>query len=242
MNRATTKNLSIKLAAAVAPVCLLAAAPAFGAVITASGGVAPSTNVEIQQLGQNNDSDFVWRSDAHQAFGQTFTVGGGGFILDAVSFFVRQENDPPDRSLAGHVLRVNVFSVANLTDQSGTNILSETGTTPGAPGFDYGQNSWLRLDVADTFLAAGTYGMTIDFDFLRDGSGAFPGGHKIGGGSNGLLFNGDGNSYGGGHGFRHIGGQLAGENDLAFVIQSIPEPASLAMLGLGLPLVLRRRR
>jgi hypothetical protein len=238
MNR-SMKSYAKVLAAAIAPVCGLSATTAFGASIGASVA-APTGNVEIQQLTYQNDSDLVWTSVVHQAFGQTFTVGAG-FTLDAVSFIVQQENDPPDRSTAGHTMRVQVYNVGSLLDADGstgnTLVVNETGVTP---AFGYGVDTWLRFDVANTALPAGTYGMSIDFDFLLNGSGGFPGGHRIGGSGAGIRYNSN-EVYAGGAGFRSPGGAFSGDNDLAFVIQSIPEPTSLSMLGLGAASLMRRR-
>jgi hypothetical protein len=213
------------------------------AITITGSATAPTSDVVVSQTARDSSSDLVWRSDAHQSFGQTFTAPAN-FVLDKISYLVFQE-DASDRSDAGLTMKVDVFSAASETVTSGTSLLSggESGVTP---AFGKGAFRWLTFDVSNIALTGGSvYGITIDYAFSLDHP-TVAGGHKIGGGDPaGMQFVG-GNVFAGGEAFRLTNGSssLSANQDLAFVLQEaeiVPEPASSMLFVIGAMVTCRMR-
>jgi hypothetical protein len=226
----------MRMVLSLAFVFILLAGNAFAAAITTST-TAPTGGV-ISQQSFDSSSDLVWRSlsqSGHQYFGQTFTVTSG-FTLDKFSIVVNQEPSA-DRPAAGLTMAVDVFSVGDLTQTSGTTVFgsAQTGVTP---SYTKGVNTWMTFDVDDVALAPGLYGFSVDFaselSYFDDPG--LLGGNLIGGDGNaGVQFN-NGSLYSDGQAFRITNGSptMPADQDLAFDIQAVPEPAGLALAGFAL--------
>lgn len=204
----------------------LTAEQGFAQIITTTNSSAPTSNVVISSsyAGANN---LAWRSNSasdYRVMYQSFTTPGTAFELDSISIGVSSESS--GALDAGYTLTLYTFPT-NTSTASSTTVASWTGTLPHTT---MSAGTFLTFDVPNLTLNASTvYGFSLSFDSsatnravgLYAGPGIYNGG---------LLFYMD-----------QTGAYSSTSNDMAFVIQSVPETSSLsfAFIGLGGLLLLR---
>jgi hypothetical protein len=196
----------------------------------------PTGNIEISQLLVNGEfpheqirktATSGWRE-----LGQTFTVTTG-FTLDKISV---KFNQAAAGATAGMSLYVDVFQSDDVsTDFVGPSVIGypDTGTT--GP-FTVSTDLWMTFDLPDVALAPGGYGFRIGFD-----TGDFNTAYQLGFSSldeGGLKVTRVGDpDYTGGSMFRRLpntSGTTFPAQDLAFVIQGVPEPSAVMLAGFAL--------
>lgn len=194
------------------------------------------SNTVIDTTSLNTDRWDV-KSDRQQT--QTFTLDSATDV-DAFAFFVNRGGSFVDAE--GTSLKVFEVSAVDGDPLNITNTLLDEALPV---GFDFtGDDKLLVLDIDDLNLAAGSYAVQLNstgsFPFVRwkhdlavDDQGdpldpdSYTGGAAYYDDGGGSLVPGGGNS--------------GDPNDRAFAVIAVPEPASVALLGLGGLALLRRR-
>jgi len=201
----------------------------------------PTQNIKISQLTSDSVEQFTKKATGNwRELGQTFTVTGGGFVLDKISV---KFNQPTGYGYLtnGLSLYMTVDSVANTNTFSGTTVTGfpDSGITG---SFTTNTDLWMTFDVANASLNPGTYAFRLGFDTAGFSSTYAIG--DTGDGIGGLRTALNTDPYGGGRMFRRSGNPPSTisnpENDLVFIIQEVPEPSSAVLLALGGLLALRR--
>jgi hypothetical protein len=154
-----------------------------------------------------------------------------GFTLDKISLLINQDAALTNQNLP---LEVTLFSAATVASTSGTNLAGypDAGVGP-TTAFATGTNLWMTFDVADVALTPGIYGFKVGFSGATNSSKQLG---DTGVGLNGVAH--DADVYAGGQMFRLRPPPTASagydDNDLAFSIQSVPEPSGVALAGMSL--------
>lgn len=183
---------------------------------------------DIANLNPSNPSTLKWFSDIEKPAGQTFTATEDGLLL---SFTTRMgpNHSNQDDGNESVTLRFGTVTGTPGTDWAFTETYSETVTWTG----DWSANDWLiwSFDAPPAVQAGVKYGVITQAENMGNWRNGIP-----------YLARSNGSSYDGGEMINRGSGNSGA--DLVFVadIFVIPEPSSLALLGLGGLLIARRRR
>lgn len=172
-----------------------------------------------------------------QAIADNFSISGGTKNITKITFYGSSENfvNPNLANFSGIEVRVmdNAFNGVGAVSNSvalGGMTITATGNFNSAQGIEY------KFELATNFnLGTGNYWLHVGGLNIVSGDDSFV--WSTGGGPNG-----DGNLA------AHLGAgpwtTFAGAGDNAFRIEgnAVPEPATMAVLGLGAAALLRRRR
>ena len=178
----------------------------------------------------SNPSDFTssTRVSSTATKGQTFSLASE---TDITAFTFQLEGEAGDAWDADGSLTLSIYNLDGGGLPTGAALFSESGTLPGTIDAPEGYNDFLTITPGSTWnLAAGSYGLAIstsdaDLRFELTTEDAYSAGNLI----------------------TNTGSWAANTSgtDLAFAIEGnvVPEPGSLALIGLGgLCLIKRRRR
>lgn len=212
------------------------------AAVVVTSGAQPTENVKIQQFVHTNDSSIGWRDntvDITREVGQSFLTGEA-FSLAAITVYL---NISASTAVQNSAFTINLYQVTTSTSigapgnpASGTLISSQQGVFSG--NFSVTGNTatsflTFSLDAPVALAASSSYVFMLSFDTKRSGQT--------------LALGTQNNSYANGLGwgstngvvFEPLNGSVA---DLTFSLQAVPEPGTVILAGLGLGLLLCRRR
>ena len=203
--------------------CLSAAQAAVVVNVTDAGSTTPIIPAEGTGYTSVNAR---FGLDGGEAFGQTFTLADAG-VLESISFAYNAFLDTHAIDLEITVNGNVVVPSVTLNGSNFSGAASDTATPIYWMRFDFtGDPIALNAgSISFSFAASNEVSSTQAFAFApmyTNNSGAYAGGSGTGA-------------------FYSVGGSAV-DDDLAFVVTVIPEPGSLALLGLGGLCVLRRRR
>ena len=183
---------------------------------------------------------------AGTSLAQTFRTGASGFQLDKIEIY--------SGGKGGGTARLNIYPepVGGADTDGFVNTSFSTDLLNGGAGLEFTFNGspglqYITLDLTgsdEITLAPNTkYAIEIDvlsgqFSWQRSASGQYPDGNLYSGGTE-QNFNGTPPANNRGERFQ-VGGTP--QRDAGFALYAVPEPGSLALVGIGSMSLLRRRR
>jgi hypothetical protein len=228
--------------------CAIALSSGIASAITITSSPTPPTTNIVESMGDTSnptESAFKWVSNAddqHIASGQTFRHASA-FTADKITVLMNPKGNAATFN-SGLSMQIRVYPYGGAGEAPsalpGTPILTDTGTLP--TNFVDNTFQYVTFDITDTSLLANK-----DYIFVVDFTSAIAPGSGFNPSFLGTLYgNSTGGSYPTGlhriwleHASSHSGGADwdagdGGTDDIIFYVQTVPEPSTFVLGGLGL--------